>query len=126
MGDETLKFWGRNWLPSRSLTARRCKMMVGRLLSYWVIFQGRAVKLREGNCAYFGLSSVQIIVITNSIVNCFVANDTFFLQLLPITVKGDTPTCFGRHPSPSTEILGFNGEPSLSTYMHLYYLEISI
>ena len=90
--------------------------MVGRLLSYWVTFHGRAVKLREGNRAYFGLSSFPVIVIT-SIVTCFVANETFFLELLPTTGKADNPTCFVLHPSSSTEILGFNREPPT---IHIY------
>ena len=38
---------------SRSLTARPWKMVVGRLLSYWEDnFQGRTVKLREGNILF--------------------------------------------------------------------------
>ena len=43
---------GQITINPRSLTASLpSKMVVGRLLSYWVsvTFQGRAVKLREGN-----------------------------------------------------------------------------
>ena len=45
-----------SWLPPRSLTARPWKMVVGRLLSYWVLvtFQGWTVKLRGCMLAKYG------------------------------------------------------------------------
>ena len=49
------KPWNYSGIPSRSLTACPLKMVVGRLLSYWVsvTFQGRTVKLPGGRIHRF-------------------------------------------------------------------------